>query len=165
MKGKCSSFAGKGLFLLRLFVGIIFVSHGWDKLHDLDMTSQAFTAMGIFAPGAMGVLTGIIELLGGLALILGVFTCAASTLLALVMLGAILMVHLKNGLSMMNGGFEYPLALLGACLAILDAGPGKWALCPDKCGSWSKKKGGCCDEKKEKKGCCGGGSCGSGEKM
>jgi putative oxidoreductase len=44
------------------------------------------------------------------------------------MLGAIAIVHAKNGFSVSNGGVEWPLALLAMALAVALAGPGRFAV-------------------------------------
>ena len=46
----------------------------------------------------------------------------------MIMIGAIAMVHGKNGFFMSSGGFEYNLALIGLLAPILIAGPGRLAV-------------------------------------
>ena len=117
------------LMLVRLAVGLVFVMHGGQKLFavGLDGVTGMFTQMGVPMPGVSAVLVSFAEFLGGLALLLGVATPIAALLLVGVMAGAILLVHVPNGF-FNPGGFEFPLTLLVANLALALAGPGAWSV-------------------------------------
>jgi putative oxidoreductase len=114
------------LVIVRVVVGVILAAHGAQK------TFGAFGGAGLAATvaglGPIGYLVAIGEFLGGVGLIVG-FLCrfsAASNIV--IMLGAIAMVHGKNGFFQSAGGFEYNLALIGLLLPTLIAGPGKFAI-------------------------------------
>jgi putative oxidoreductase len=64
------------------------------------------------------------EFLGGLALVLGLFTRWAAILLAFVMLVAVLVVHLQAGFFLPDG-YEFALTLLGANVALALLGSGE----------------------------------------
>lgn len=117
------------LAALRITTGAIFVMHGGQKLFVFGFggVSGAFGGMHIPAPGITGPLTGLVEFFGGLALIVGLLTRFASVGLATTMIGAIAFVHLANGFFAPTG-FEYPLALLGANVALALAGAGRFSL-------------------------------------
>jgi putative oxidoreductase len=69
------------------------------------------------------VVVTLVEFLGGAALIIGLLTRWAAALNGFDMLVAILVVHLKNGF-LKPGGFEHPLVMLAACIALVMLGPG-----------------------------------------
>ena len=114
------------LFVLRVFVGIVFISHGWLKLSDLKgFAGFLEQAAGVPAPGVMAPMVAAIEFFGGLAILIGMCTRLAALLLTGVMIVAVLTVTLKRGFA---GGYDLNLALLGGLLALLLAGPGKPAV-------------------------------------
>jgi putative oxidoreductase len=118
-----------GLTILRIVVGIVFIAHGAQKLFVFGIHGVVggFTQMGIPLPAIAAPVVAIVEFGAGIALVLGVFTRIAAVLLAIDMLGAIILVHLRNGFFLPTG-FEYPFALLGAAIALVIAGPGEYAV-------------------------------------
>src|SRR5207253_1258042 len=78
--------------------------------------------------GPLGYLVTIGEFFGGLGLVVGFLCRFSAASLIVIMLGAIVTVHGKNGFFLQNGGFEYNLALIGLLAAILIAGPGKFTV-------------------------------------
>jgi putative oxidoreductase len=117
-----------GLTLLRLVVGVIFVMHGWQKLSwGFHNVAGMLTSIGIPLPTLAAVLLTIVELIGGIALILGVATRYFAALLAVDMLVALITVHIKGGFFAPKG-VEFPLLLLVANLNLIMAGPGALGL-------------------------------------
>ena len=114
------------LLISRIGLGVVFIAHGWQKFHTngLDKTAAAFEQMGVPAPTLSAYYATGIELLGGVALILGVLTPVAGVLLALDMAGALAFVHLSNGVFAADGGWELVgvLGLLSLTLAAVGAG-------------------------------------------
>jgi putative oxidoreductase len=118
-----------GLTVLRVVVGLVFAAHGGQKLFGmgLDAVEAFFGKLGIPLPAAAAVVVTLVELLGGLALILGLFVRWAAVPLAVNMLVAMLTVHLPKGFFLPEG-VEFVLTLLAACLALALMGGGRASL-------------------------------------
>ncbi|MFJ6675350.1 DoxX family protein [Actinosynnema sp. NPDC091369] len=103
----------------RIGVGVVFLAHGWQKVTEwgLDGTAAAFAGMGVPLPTLSAWFAAIVELAGGALLILGVAMPVVGVLLAVEMLGALILVHLPNGL-LGQGGYELVLVLGVAALAL-----------------------------------------------
>ena len=120
---------GLGLTLVRVITGIIFMAHGGQKLFSFGIAgvTAGFTQMGVPFPGITAPLVAIVEFFGGLALVIGLLTRLAALGLAIDMLGAIFLVHIAAGFFMPQG-YEFALLLFTTCLALVIAGPGRYAI-------------------------------------
>ena len=134
------SFAPSGMarwapIALRLIVGLGFMQHGLAKLEKgPDAFAAILHALSVPAPHLMAWLTILIEIFGGLAVLLGAFVALASVPMAAVLLVAMFTVHLRYGFSSIKliavtaagakfgpPGYECDLLYL-ACLAALVLG-------------------------------------------
>lgn len=123
-----------GILALRVTTGALFLFHGIVKLFVFTPAGTAGYFESIGLPGALGYLTMLVEIAGGLALILGIKARIVSLALVPVLLGAAWFGHGSSGFnwSNPNGGWEYPVmwAIVQAALAALGDGP--YALSPSK---------------------------------
>jgi putative oxidoreductase len=122
-----------GLAILRIVLGIAMLVHGWSKLSGgVDNVAGFFGGMlGIPAPGLMAWVVTIVELVGGILLVVGFLTQIAGTLIALDMLGAILFAYLLRGAPFIENGqisWEKEAVFAAAALCIVLAGPGAWSV-------------------------------------
>lgn len=120
---------------LRLIVGYGFMQHGFAKLsRGPDAFASVLQGMGVPEPHLMAWLTIVIEVLGGLAVLLGAFVTIVSVPMMAVLLVAMFKVHLPYGFSSIKllavtatgakfGPVGYEVILLYiACLASLVIG-------------------------------------------
>lgn len=124
-----SSPAAYGVTLLRVSLGVMWVAHALLKLlvFTLPGTAQFFVSVGF--PGFLAYPVFATELLGGIALVLGVY--ARQTAIALVPVMAVAAwVHWPNGWvhTSAGGGWEYPVFLIAASLSLWLLGDGAVAL-------------------------------------
>lgn len=118
------------LLLFRVVIGLVFISHGVDKVFmtGMDATVESFTSMGIPAPQLLAWLTAIGELLGGAMVVIGLLTTLCAALLALIPAGALYFVHMGNGIFAAEGGIEFVVVLIAALLMIIVFGAGRASL-------------------------------------
>ena len=117
------------LLLLRVVIGVVFIAHGWQKLFVFGLAgvAKAFTEMGVPFPAITGPAIGGIEIVAGVAIILGILTRLASLGLACDTLGAIIFFHAKHGF-FVPMGIEFVLSLLAVVLALAIAGAGGYSI-------------------------------------
>lgn len=125
---KNNSISQWSLTLLRVVLGIIFAYHGYLKLFvpsGFTGTVQFFAAIKIPLPVYSALVVSVVEFFGGLFLILGLLTKWSSILLLIDMLVALFVVHLRNGLLVSKGGYEFVLVLISGLVVIVTSGAGK----------------------------------------
>jgi putative oxidoreductase len=137
------TFPSKSLLIIRVALGIIFFAHGAQKVFGWFGGPGLKGVIGYFrqalgVPAPLTVLAALTELLGGIAMIIGLLARPAAVGLIIVMLVAIATVHAKHGFfinwSLEPGkghGFEMNLALIAMALGVLFGGAG-W-LSIDRC--------------------------------
>ena len=114
------------LLIVRVIVGVIFFAHGAQKVFGMygGKGLQATVAQ----MGVMGYPVAIGECFGGLGIAFGFLSRFSAASNIIIMIGAIAMVHGKNGFFQSAGGYEYNLALIGLLAPILIAGPGAYTI-------------------------------------
>jgi putative oxidoreductase len=113
----------------RIGIGAIFLFHGIQKFTTgISGVTKSFESYGVPLPGLTAPGVAALEVVGGVALILGVALPVFGTLLALDMIGAIVFVHGANGFTVGEGGFEFVLALAAGSLAVGFSGGGAFAV-------------------------------------
>ncbi|WP_457947248.1 DoxX family protein [Pseudarthrobacter sp. alpha12b] len=118
------------LTALRIILGFLFAAHGWQKFNEWTIagTQASFAKMGVPAADVMAPAIAVLELAGGVALILGILTRVVAGLLVLDMLGALFLVHAPAGIFAANGGYELVLLLAAASFALALTGAGRLSL-------------------------------------
>ncbi len=114
-----------GYLILRIAIGIVFIVSGWNKIANIDMVIGFFGKIGFAA--WMAYFVAYAEFIGGVALVLGLFTRAAAVLIAIIMAVAV-KVLFAQGFSLANGGYEYPFMLMLTAIAIVLFGAGKYSI-------------------------------------
>ena len=132
--------AGLAPLFLRLAVGAVFVYHGASKLgiyggEGIQSAIEAARIVGFSPPEVWGWALALTEFVGGLLLIIGLFTRYAALALAFVMGVAAVRVTGPHGFNIQWGGAEYNVVLIAACLALLFRGGGTAAL-DNKVAKW-----------------------------
>lgn len=116
-----------GISLLRIHFGIILLAHGWLKVYVFTVAGTVgyFASIGLPSIVAYSVIFG--ELLGGVALILGIQTRLAASLTVPIVFGAAIM-NVGNGWlhSASGGGWEYAASLTMIAISLAITGSGQY---------------------------------------
>lgn len=112
-----------GLALLRVVVGLVFFLEGGQKLLKLALSDAASVGAVIALHGLpfaslSGLAMILLQFFGGFALLLGVWSRGVAILLALLTALLTVSVHVPNAFVTERGGYEYPIVLLAATIAI-----------------------------------------------
>lgn len=112
----------------RLGVGLVFMSTGWGKVHNLEKVTHFFTELHIPMPGLNAVVVGYSELICGTLLVLGLATRLATFPLIMSMIVAILTAKLPDlhGIFDLVGFDEFTYLCILVMIAII--GPGAVSL-------------------------------------
>lgn len=122
-------YADVGPLVTRVVVGIIFVVHGWMKVGmGVAGTAGFLASLGIPFASVFAVLLIIGEVVGGVALILGVATRFWAGVGVIISLVALFTVHLSKGFLIGNGGYEFILLIGAVMLSLVFMGAGKYSV-------------------------------------
>lgn len=121
--------AAYGAFVLRVTLGLAALSHGLTKLLVFTPSGTVAFFGSLGYPGWLAWAVMLIEIIGGVALLVGYYARIVALVQIPILLGAV-MVHFPNGwmFASPNGGWEYPLFWAAALLALVLVGPGVFAI-------------------------------------
>lgn len=115
--------------LVRVVFGLVMFMHGWQKVNTfgLDKVSGAFvTNYGL--PGSAAYLVAFIELIGGAAILIGLFTRFFASASAILLLVAVFVAHWAKGFYAGQGGYEFALTLGAVAFLIAIRGGGPYSV-------------------------------------
>jgi putative oxidoreductase len=127
---------------IRTAIGIGFIVHGWAKISKkTDGFEKLLTLIGVPFPHLNAEIVPYIELLGGIALLIGLYVRLVSIPLILTMLVAMFTIHIKFGFSSINTiglsengpmfgppGYEINLIYIAGLLSLLLTGAGEFSV-------------------------------------
>lgn len=119
-----------GLLVSRIVLGGVLVMRGWNTWITEGLQAQVnhFVDLGVPQPQLFAWAMVLIELIGGVLLIVGLLTPIAG---AMILIGSVLLIifgQFHNGLWVENGGFEYTIVIAALALIFVCFGGGRVAL-------------------------------------
>lgn len=112
------------VLVARILLAVIFVHAGFGKLTDIAGTAAYFASYGLPGGAATAVLVGLVELFGGLAILVGFQTRIAAWALAVFSIASALVAHTAWADMMQLVQFQKNLAIAGGLLALASYGAG-----------------------------------------
>ena len=145
------------LLIIRIGLGAAFISHGWQKLEQMNNIVSFFGTLGL-AP-FVAYFIALLEFIGGIGILVGAFVRIFGLLLALEMFFAIVLVSDKMLKTHGYGAIELEVLLLTMSLAFAITGGGEYSLIKRTCKCCAKCDdtcidGSCCSKCAEMKDCC-----------
>lgn len=122
------------LFVMRVVIGLLFIAHGLAKLQapmGVQSLATGLGAMGFPGPLMWAWIVVLVEAIGGLFLVLGIFTRVSALLVGVIMVVAVIKVKWAAGLISAPGkglGLDYPIVYLLPLIAIFLQGPGRYSI-------------------------------------
>lgn len=118
-----------GIALLRVSLGTMWIAHALLKLFTFTLAGTAGFFESVGLPGLLAYPVFAVELVGGVAMVLGLYARQVSLVLMPILAGAA-WVHLPNGWvhTSPGGGWEYPVFLMVASVALWLLGDGAAAI-------------------------------------
>ncbi|MGQ7786057.1 DoxX family protein [Nesterenkonia sp. PF2B19] len=118
------------LLVARVALGVILVAHGWQKFDEWTVagTAASFEGMGVPAASVSAAVVTGAELIGGVLLIVGLFTPIAAAVNAVSMVVALFLVHAPAGLFVSEGGYELVLAIFAGLVILVATGAGRFSV-------------------------------------
>ena len=116
--------------LARVLLGLIFVMSGLSKITGFESTQQYMASYGMPLTAVLLVGAIVVEILGGLSIILGLWARAGAAALVLFLIPATLIFHTEFGQRTQMIMFLKNLSIMGGLLLLMAHGAGKYALRP-----------------------------------
>lgn len=119
------------ILIARVAVGVTLLAHGWQKFftNTIDGTSTFFESMDVPAATAAAIFAATVELVGGILLIVGLFTPVVAVLVVIDMIGAWWFVHSDAGTIFVDaGGYELVLVLAAGAALVGAVAGGRYSL-------------------------------------
>ena len=108
---------------IRILAGITFLAHGLPKFENIAGTQGFFGSIGL--PPELALPIGLLEVIGGIFLIVGVLTRITAAFLIIDMIGAIVLVKIPDGFV---DGYELESLLIAISVSLLLTGPGRLSI-------------------------------------
>jgi putative oxidoreductase len=122
------------MLIIRVLVGGTFVAHGAQKLFGmfngigLEGTARIVEGLGFPNPYISAGIWGGVEFIGGIFLILGILARFSAGAIALTMLVRMWKINLMYGFFVHDGGVEYNVIVIAACIPLMFMGGGAWSV-------------------------------------
>ena len=113
------------VFIGRLFIAVIFIVSGINKLIHISDTSAMIASAGL--PGGLAIPVGLFELIAGICIALGIAVRLVSILLTLFVLATILFFHREFTDPMQAMAAMKNLAIAGGLLCLFGYGHTRWS--------------------------------------
>ena len=120
--------ASATILLGRVLLAVIFLLSGFGKLTAIAGTSAYFAGLGLPLPAVTAVVVGLIELLGGLAILVGFQTRVAAWVLAVFTVATALVAHTGWADQMQMINFLKNLGIAGGFLVLSSSGAGAYSI-------------------------------------
>jgi putative oxidoreductase len=122
-----------GTAILRVNLGVVYIMHGWLAAFELGPEGAGGSITRIGYPVSLAIPLAwyliVAHLVGGVLLVLGLFTRPAALAQIPIMASALFLVHGSQGFFMKpEGGYEYALVVLAVTIALALLGPGAVSL-------------------------------------
>ena len=115
---------GFATLVARVFLSILFILAGFSKLTAISGTAGYFAGLGLPVPTVTAVLVGLVEFVGGLAILVGFQTRIAAAIVALFTIGATLVAHMNFAEGMNALMAQKNLAIAGGLILLALQGAG-----------------------------------------
>ncbi len=117
------AYSAQLLSVLRIMTGLLFLQHGTSK--SLGFPASKFSGV---SPMTMGGVVGMLELVGGILIVLGLFTRPVAFVLSGLMAVAYFLAHAPSGIFPLLNGGELAVLYSFVFLYLSARGGGPWSL-------------------------------------